>query len=268
MAGYQNPFDIVKTWWGNKPAKSDTQSMHIDPSTKEGAFECLILGILYAINATGQDIRMTLDALRHSSLTKIKVLSDMNDELIGSAKHDWQSRPDGVDLLDWISGVSNNWKKLASIWKDHYFGGRLPNKVLHIVSTAKKINETLKGDVRDLYRACGEDGREVIEWLQSSGLGRKRFWMMREMRMRGVWSIDGKYCCVPDKQVGTSLERWRKIREWKSNLKVYLECSEEVWNSFGELYDLPVLHYAREHNCNSGSRRCLACKITVCAARQ
>jgi len=62
-----------------------------------------------------------------------------------------------------------------------------------------------------------------------------------------VWDIDGQYCCVPDKQVGKALERWHYIDSYNSNLITHMECSKIVWNHFHEMYDFPVLHYARTH---------------------
>lgn len=248
MAEHQDTFNIVRRWWGERPAESDTTVLGIDPSTQEGAFECLILGILYSIEDTGQDIENTLYALRDGGFTKI-------------------------DLLSRISENSREWKNIRTIWNNNYFNGRLPQKIFHIVENAKLIleDEDLHGDVRRIHRVYDGDGYKILQRLWTlHGIKKKAFWIIREMRMRGVWDVDGRYCCVPDKQVGSSLERWKKIEKWPkgNSFKLYLQCSEIIWDYFGELYDLPILHYAREYKCNNRRRqKCLECEITLCKAR-
>jgi hypothetical protein len=248
MKGNLDPFHVVKRWWDGKPVQSDTERLGIDPSTKEGAFECLILGILYSIEDTGPDIQNTLNALRKDGLTK-------------------------VDLLARIDENSGEWAKMDKIWKEYYFGGRLPAKIGQIVKNARLINSDnqLAGDIRKVYSICSGNGLQMHSWLwKLNGIKKKTFWMMREMRMRRVWDIDGMYCCVPDKQVGSSLERWYKIEKFPDyhSLKVYRECSRIVWDYFRDLYDFPVLHYAREYKCNDERRRrCSECEIVPCEAR-
>lgn len=258
MRNNEDPFDVVKRCWGNKPVASDTKRLGIDPSTKEGAFECLILGILYSIEDTGPDIKNTLDALRKNGYTKIKLLSH----------------------ISWDSG---DLERMHRIFKKEYFGGRLAlyiregkfgGKIPQIIGNAKDIldDQDLRGDIRNLHLLCGGDGHKMLQRLwKLDGIKKKTFWVMREMRMRGVWDVDGRYCCVPDKQVGASLKRWNKIEEWPDkgspSFKLCLDCSKKVWDSFGGLYDFPVLDYAREYKCNSHLRRCAECQIIACKDR-
>lgn len=259
IAEGRDPFDIVREWWGDRPVKSDTEGVGINPSTKDGAFECLILGILYAIEGTGSQVENTFHALRDAGYTKLELLSR-------------------------ISGDSGDLKRMEGIFKEKYFGGRLAiysskggigGKIPQIIGNAKDIlaDQDLRGDIRKLHLLCGGDGHRMLQRLwKLNGIKKKTFWMMREMRIRGVWDVDGKYCCVPDKQVGSSLKRWNKIKEWPNKgspgFKLCLRCSEIVWDVFGELYDFPILYYAREHKCNDDHRRtCAECKIIACKDR-
>jgi hypothetical protein len=252
-------FEVVRSWWGSKQLNSDTGRMGINPSTHQGAFESLILGVLYSINGTGPDIKNTLDALRNNGYTQIEFLARIS--------------PNSADL-----------DKIYRIFKQNYFHGRLAlyptrgeglgGKIIQIIGNAKDIlaDQDLRGDIRKLYSVCGGDGHKVIQRLwKLDGIKKKAFWLTREMRMGGVWGVDGRYCCVPDKQVGASLERWKKIKKWPENgigLSLCLMCSEIVWNSFGELYDVPILQYARAYKCNNKTlRRCANCNITICKDR-
>jgi len=236
-----DPFEIVRDWWGNRPVTSEAKRYGIDPSTKDGAFECVILGILFAISDTGPEIGGTLNAMRTQGMTSITTLASLSNNP--------QIRKDLVD-----------------IWSTNYFGGRLPDKIDHMETAAAGISHHLQGDVRSLYEHCNGNGEEMIRWLKSTGLGIKRFWLLREMRIGGVWNIAGSYCCVPDIQVRTSLDRWYK-KEEKKSLRSKLECSRIVWNYFGELYDYPVLKYARDFKCNQSERQCAQCDIAQCKAR-
>lgn len=262
MADNEDPFDMVRNWWDDtgRKVESDTARLGIDPSTKEGAFECLILGILYSIEDTGSDIKNTLDALRENGYTRIELLSR-------------------------ISGDSGDLDRMYQIFKQEYFGGRLAiyttkkgtfgGKIPQIIANAKDVlaDQYLRGDIRKLYQVLDGNGYEMLQRLRRlHGIRKKAFWVMREMRMRGVWHVGGRYCCVPDKQVGSSLERWDKIQKWPEehspSFNLCLKCSQIVWDYFGGLYDLPVLHYAREFKCNDRrSRRCAKCEIIACKAR-
>lgn len=269
MTGNQDPFHLVKEWWGDRPVESDTVRFGIDPSTKEGAFESLIQGVLYAIDDTGPDVQDTFDALRENGLTNLDTLAGMDDD----RWHTLVRNKKDVDALASLVEDSANgtlWVIFLAIWSGHYFGGRHPRKTSDIVRAAVRIHEHsfLQGDLRKLPDMCHGDRLEMFKWLDATGLGKKRFWLMREMRMRGVWDIDGRYCCVPDNQVGKSLERWGKISEYKTSLKPLMECSALVWDGLGEQYDLPVLHYARQFQCNDArSRRCGECAIEKCRDR-
>ena len=240
-----DPFEIVRDWWGNRPVTSEVEKFGIDPSSREGAFECVILGILFAIDDTGDEtIGATIRAMRNNGLTEIITLASLS------------SNPAIQANLDTIMRV-------------HYFDGRLrPNKIKDMAETAKRISQTLEGDVRRLHRECNGNGEQMIRWLKSSGLGRKRFWLLREMRIGGVWDVDGDYCCVPDKQVETSLDRWYK-HEPKQSLRSKLECSRIVWNYFRELYDYPVFKYSRQFKCNDARQRNGSeCRIENCKERK
>lgn len=249
MAGQQDPFYVVKTWWGNRHITSDTQKDGVDPSTGEGAFECLILGILYSVDGDEPAfVKNTLDALRAKSLTKINVLASISDD-------------------------SNEYRQLGDIWKKHYLGGRYyPAKVNQIIKDAKTIlaDEYLGGDFRKLYLKFDGNGLKMLNWMWTdlTGIKKKTFLVNREMRMRGVWRVDGQYCCVPDVQVGSSLWRWHKITKWPDyhSFKIYLNCSQIIWAYFSNLYDLPILHYSRHFKCNSSARRCNECEMdeTMC----
>lgn len=260
MAHNKDPFDIVKEWWNTTGGKveSDTKKLGINLSTKEGAFECLILGILYSIEGTGPDIKNTFYALRKDGYTKIALLSRISR----------------------ASGHLKDLEKMRQIFEANYFGGRLAiyvrkgkraGKIIQITGNANVVDQKLDGDIGKLHQLYGGDGCKMLQWLwKLDGIKKKTFWMMREMRMNHVWDVDGRYCCVPDKQVGSSLKRWGKIKKWPSSpsFNLCLKCSQIVWNYFGDLYDLPILHYAREFKCNdSRSRRCTQCKITACEDR-
>lgn len=249
MSQYTDPFDIVKSWWGNKPIIADTTRLKINLNSKQGAFECFILAILYSIEDPGQLAEGTFDALRKQDLTDI-------------------------DLLSSISESSTEWQQIIKTFEQDYRGRQKNRKTEYITKGARLIagDPQLRGDLRNLYPACKGNGDEMLNQLwKFIGLAKKTFWIMREMRMQGVWNIDGKYCCVPDKQVGSSLERWGKISGWKRNqggLKSLLNCSAMVWQAFGELYDFPILEYARTFKCNDNRlRRCHLCSIVACSAR-
>ena len=236
-----DPFVAVLHRWGNRAVTSEVNRYGINPNTIDGAFESVILGILFAINQTGPGIRMTLNAMRNNGMTNINTLASLSNN----------------------SQIRAN---LVGLWNANYFGGRLPDKIDHMEAAARKISHGLGGDVRLLHTRCDGDGKEMIRWLKSSGLGIKRFWLLREMRIGGVWKVDGSYCCVPDIQVETSLDRWHKVQR-RASLRSHLECSRIVWNYFGELYDYPVLQYARDFRCNQNQRQCAQCRITLCTAR-
>jgi hypothetical protein len=248
VTGQLDTFDIVKSWWGQKTVNSDTQMIGINLSTEQGAFESLILGILYSIEDTGPDIKNTLLELRKRGFTNISFLSQICED-------------------------SKEYEDIYKIWVNNYFGGRLPQKISYMLENARYIfaDKYLCGDIRDIYNICAGDGYKILRWLWTlAGIKKKAFWLTREMRMQGVWNIDGKYCCVPDKQVGKSLERWNKIEKWPeyNNFKICLQCSQTVWDSFGTLYDFPILLYAREYKCNNKSqKRCDICRITSCKDR-
>jgi hypothetical protein len=242
-----DPFEIVRDWWGNRPVTSEVEKFGIDPSTREGAFECVILGILFAIDDTGDEtIRDTLDTLRDNGMTNISTLASLS------------SKPGIQADLDGIMHV-------------HYFNGRRrQDKIRDMEEAANRISHDhdLEGDVRRLHRKCNGNGEQMIRWLKSSGLGRKRFWLLREMRIGGVWDVGGAYCCVPDKQVETSLDRWHK-HEPKESLRSLLECSRIVWEYFGKLYDYPVFKYSRHFKCNDARQRNGSeCRIENCKERR
>jgi len=247
-----NQFDIVKKWWGSRPVQPDTNKQGIDLSTAQGAFESLILGILYSIEDTGSAIPQTLNTLRNNGYTDNRLLSRIS--------------PNSGDL-----------DKMNQIFKSNYFHGRLAlfitkqghlgGKIMQIIENACDIvaDQNLSGDLSKLNSLYSDNGYSTLKWLwKRPGIKKKAFWIMREMRMQGVWNVEGKYCCVPDEQVGSSLKRWGKITEWPDNpnFKLCLKVSQIVWDYFGELYDLPILHYARDHKCNSKAlQRCTNCDI-------
>ena len=253
MTKSMEPFDTVKRWWGEKPVESDTQRDGVDPSTEAGAFECLMLCHLYSVDDDKPGVvKATLDALRSAGFTDLGTLADLDEN-------------------------SMEWMKINDIWKKHYFGGRYPDKIHWMKDCAKEIlaSPELNGDLRQLYSAHQGDGEKMLEWLwRLLGIKKKALLLMREMRMRGVWHIDGKYCCVLDKQVGACLYRWHKIKRWPkyNNLRILLEGSQQIWNYFGELYDLPILHYARTFKCNDERFAfCLqgpGCEIDLCTRKE
>ena len=244
-----DPFDAVKQWWGNKSVPADISKMGINLDSQQGAFECFILAILYTIEDSGELAERTFMALQKQGLTSLRLLSSTTRN-------------------------SPEWNRIIATFEQHYRGRQKNRKTKYITEGARLIlqDTQLKGDLRRLHLACAGDERRMLKQLwKFKGLKKKAFWIMREMRMQGVWRIDGGYCCVPDKQVGSSLERWGKIRGWKQNqgrLHFLMNCSDIVWQAFGELYDFPILDYARIFKCNyQRSRKCQQCGIVVCNAR-
>ena len=253
MTTHGDPFYIVKNWWGGKAAESDTKRDGVDPSTKAGAFECLMLCHLYSVDDDKPGVvKSTLHALRSAGFTDINTLAVLDEN-------------------------STGWMKINDIWKEHYFGGRYPDKIRWMKECAKIIVEDpeLGGDLRNLYSAHQGEEEKMVTWLWAlPGIKKKTLLLMREMRMRGVWQVDGKYCCVVDKQVGSCLYRWHKIKRWPkyNNLRIFLEGSQQIWSYFGELYDLPILHYSREFKCNDERLaycvKGLSCGIDLCMRKQ
>ncbi len=252
MASSFDPFTVVSSWWGNQPAIPDTARLGIHPSGAQGAFECLILAILYSIEGRGQDIADTFKALQQKGYTNARSVAS-------------------------ISHCDQDFNQMLSIFQAKYFGGRLAfwhtrqgkpaGKIVQIIRNAQDIvnDPQLCGDLSRLAALHSGNGLEALKWLRKRpGISKKAFWIMREMRMQGVWNVHGKYCCVPDSQVGYSLKRWGKIRSWSDqpSFGMCLQCSGIVWNHFGNLYDVPVLKYARAHSCSSAARQqCLNCGI-------
>jgi len=79
MATTVDPFEIVRASWGNRPVTSEVNRYGIDPNTTDGAFECVILGILFAINDTGPQIGMTLNAMRNNGMANINTLATLGN---------------------------------------------------------------------------------------------------------------------------------------------------------------------------------------------
>lgn len=249
MFKHEDAFNVVKDWWGDKPVTPDTRRLNINLDSRQGAFESFILAILYSIEDPGDLAENTFKALQKQGLTDI-------------------------DLLSFAGEGSEQWKSIVATF-EQYYAGRLKNwKTRYITDGARSIagDGQLRGDLRNLYSSCGGDERRMLARLwQFAGLQKKSLWIMREMRMQGVWNVDGKYCCVPDKQVGSSLERWNKISGWdpeQGKLEFLLKCSKIVWGGFGDLYDGPILAYAQKFKCNNKRlRQCRACSIIACNAR-
>jgi hypothetical protein len=170
-----------------------------------------------------------------------------------------------------IEENDQTWNEVMEIFIDHYRGRMRRRKARFIIHNAKIISDDddLGGDVRQISHKFYGNEINMLRYLRNDlmGIKIKAFWLLREMRMNGVWDIHGQYCCVPDKQVGRSLERWNYINGFNSNFNTHLRCSQIIWNHFGEMYDFPILHYSRVHRCNSRRRRCTECEILDCRDR-
>lgn len=241
-------FDIVSEWYQQhypEGHRSDTERVGINLNTAQGAFEALILAVLYSTPISPKYAEDTIRALMDNHLT---------------------------DIPTWLNLANNDETRntVMQIFDTYYQKGRLKeNKTKFIRYNAAWAFVNFHGDMSYVFDICDGDERRMIEYLTDNlkGISRKAFWYMREMRMRGVWDIGGMYCCVPDIQVGKSLQRWGYIDKFKSNLNIYLQCSAIVWNHFQDMYDFPVWHFARMHQCNSRRRNCADCQIEYCRDR-
>ncbi len=253
MVQTSDPFDDILRWWESKPntvskinSISDTSKLGINCATPQGAFDCLVLGILYSIEDDGSLAEHTLPKLQESGLTNPAKLANV------------------------VKG-SKDWNAMVSIF-NQYYGGRLPNKKTEFLIAAANRLKDWEMDLVHLDKNPYIQGNEdfLLEAiLIFQGIKIKAFWVMREMRMQGVWDISGKYCCVPDKQVFNALVRWGKLSNPNKtiNLKQRKECSRTIWKDWGTLYDIPILLYSRSFRCNSKNRLCSTCRIVACADR-
>jgi hypothetical protein len=205
----------------------------------------LVLGILYSIEDDGLLAENTFPVLKQNGFT----------------------RPNKLATI--VKG-SSDWKTMVNIFHD-YYGKRLINiKTQYIIEAAAKI-EKLGVNFNDYSELLNGDEDLLLEAILGfKGINIKAFWVMREMRMQGVWDISGKYCCVPDKQVFNALLRWQKITNPNKSISIKKrkECSEEIWKYWSDLYDLPILSYARGFKCNDKTNRnCSLCQIGRCTDR-
>lgn len=241
------PFDVVNEWFNqqNLPIISDTQRLNILLNTELGSFEALILAVLYSIEGDPLLAEQTITAMRNNNLTDIELWCNIEEN-------------------------DPNWEIIMEILIDHFRGRMRRKKAKFIIHNAKKVRDELNTNIQQLYHMFN-NGNEIniLIYLrdQLKGIKVKAFWFLREMRMNGVWNVNGQYCCVPDKQVGKSLERWHYIEEYDSTFNTHLQCSQIIWNYFGDRYDFPILHYARGYRCNSSGRRCNECQILDCRDR-
>lgn len=160
---------------------------------------------------------------------------------------------------------------MLELFIQYYQGGRFRYKTIEFIRhNATVIAKKFNGDIRTMFDAFNGNERNILQFFRKDikGIKIKAFWLLREMRISGVWNVGGQYCCVPDKQVGNALRRWNYIHHYNGNLNTHLQCSQILWDYFGELYDFPVLHYARSFQCNSRNRMCNSCDIFVCKDRQ
>lgn len=241
------PFDFVSDWFHQQqiPIISDIQRVNIIADTELGSFEALILAVLYSSEIHPLYAEQTIMALRENNLTDINMWCNIQDD-------------------------NETWKTITGIFINHYQGGKFRNnKTNFIRHNAAFTLIHLNRDIRQIYNIYNGNEIIMLKYLRNNfkGIRQKAFWFLREMRMNGIWNVRGQYCCVPDKQVGRSLERWGYINEFNSAFNTHLHCSQIVWNYFGEMYDFPVLHYSREHRCNSMQRRCEECQILDCNDR-
>ncbi len=175
-----------------------------------------------------------------------------------------------IDIWRNIQENDETYQRIMELFIEYYQGGKFRNKKYeYIKENTTHIATHLNGDIRNLFAQCNGNERMMLNYLRKNikGIRVKVFWLLREMRINGVWDIDGQYCCVPDKQVGKALERWHYIDSYNSKLSTHIRCSQIVWNYFHEMYDFPVFHYARTHSCNSRKRICAECLIMDCANR-
>ena len=63
--------------------------------------------------------------------------------------------------------------------------------------------------------------------------------ILRELKCQRIYNISGEYCCVVDKRVRDTYKKYIE----KKLPHDFLSASKEIWNDFGELYDIPAFAY-------------------------
>lgn len=195
---------------------SDTERVNIQPDTPLGSFEVLILAVLYSSEINPHYAEQTITSLRENNLTDINMWATINEN-------------------------DPPWNMIVEIFQTDYQGRMINRKIDFLRNNANFVINHLNGDVRQVYEICNGNEVMMLNYLRDNikGIKVKAFWFLREMRMRGIWNVQGHYCCVPDKQVGKSLERWHYINQYNNSFNTHLQCSQIVWDFFGELYDFP-----------------------------
>ena len=71
--------------------------------------------------------------------------------------------------------------------------------------------------------------------------------VLRELRIQKIYkNIPGKWCCVPDQRVRDTafLPIFNiPIKKYNTNMNAILKSSEQIYELFGDLYDIPLFAY-------------------------
>lgn len=217
--------------WG-----SDTSSLGLDMTTKDGAVAGIVLGILYAFTVAPSVAERGLAYLRKAGALDVSFLAKEAARL-----------PAGQSAARVVGEIV---PELVRLLEEGY--GRIPRLMaVSILHAAAKLHARFDGDPRTIYSRLDYQPEAVIRELASWGarLQIKSFWVCREMRLQGIWlnpdrtPISGSVCCVVDVQVRRALDHLQCLQAGAT----LLELSSAIWQSFGELYDYPLLWFARSH---------------------
>lgn len=239
-------------------SQSDTanERFQLDLSTPFGSFCAVAQGIMYAFPIYPRYAEDTIAAiLEHPHCRdwfSVPVLSD-NFRLIAS--HPYR---DGLRLAKSAAPL------LFKLVEENY--KRIPNLITYnILKAAHLVAKDAESDFSKLYYLCEHDGKgtltTIMEW--NVRLRIKAFWIAREMRIQRVWKnnaeelIGGEFCCVVDVQVERALKCLGVFDE-RADL---FELSRQIWDAFGDYYDLPLLWLAREY---CSKKKALLCPLASC----
>ena len=208
--------------------------MELDLSKEEDLFLLFVIASAWSRTGKWENAAYFVTYIKYKN---IKIKQWLDEKFLEKEK---MSREDSAFKIVRLSTTDSDSRQKVSFREDFY------NSIFVL---AKNWND-LKSKLEQSNKM--NDYLIFINYIRSlNGLGARQNrilikipLILRELRCQRIYNnIPGKYCCVVDKRVKETAKRINFKLPTINSLSNMLKASEVVYNSFGDLYDIPLFAY-------------------------